>query len=125
MDNLFDDYYKCAKTKPDYRYKKEKTKFEFGVVAGLSSTKLLFSSSDEYRYRYIVNVDYPASNKFAGGLLFDIVMARNQRRWSIYNELIYTSFSANQYFEEITNQDIYTFIVDFVRKQKPGKSFRF
>ena len=110
LENLFADYYKCANVKPKYSFTKEKMKLEFGVLAGISSTKLLFSSSDEYTYRYIVSPDYKASINFSGGLLFDVVLARNQRRLSIYNEILYSSFSASQHFEEIVNQDIFTLI---------------
>jgi hypothetical protein len=114
LENIFDDYYKCAKTKPAYKYNKEelniKLKLDFGMLAGFSSTKLLMSSSDEYTYRYIIGPEYKASTNFSGGLLFDVVLARNQRRWSIYNELLYSSFSVAQHFEEITNENIFTLI---------------
>jgi hypothetical protein len=114
LENIFDDYYKCAKSKPSFKYDKEKLniklKLEYGVLAGISSTKLLMSSSEEYMYRYTVSPDYKASTNFSGGVLFDVVLARNQRRWSIYNELIYTSFSVAQHFEEVVNEDIFTLI---------------
>ena len=110
LENLFDNYYTCAKAKPEYKYTSEKMKLKLGFVAGLSSTKLLMSSEDQNTNTYIVKNDYKASTNFSGGLLFDVVLARNQLRISIYNELIFSSFRVAQHFEEIETPDIFTLI---------------
>ncbi|MEI8049237.1 MAG: outer membrane beta-barrel protein, partial [Bacteroidota bacterium] len=110
LENLFNAYYECEKSEPTYKYTREKTKVDFGVLAGISATKLIMISSDPVTYKYVANVDNPVSVNFSGGLLMDVVLARNQRRWSVYNELIISSFSVSQHFEEHFSEENFSII---------------
>jgi hypothetical protein len=110
LENLFKTYYDCKKAEPAYKFTREKTKVDFGVLAGISATNLLMSSSDKETYKYVANIDYPVSINFSGGLIMDVVLARNQQRWSVYNELIISSFSVSQHFEEYINEEYFSTI---------------
>ena len=110
LEKLFKAYYDCKKAEPDFKFTSEKTKVDFGVLAGISATQLVMSCSDPLLHKYVANVDYPVSVNFSGGLLMDVVLARNQRRWSVYNELIISSFSVSQHFEEYISEEYFSTI---------------
>lgn len=94
--NVFQHYYSCTESNLDFQQKNEKILTEFGGIAGLTSTKLRFYSS---KYEYLVNEDFPESIDLAAGFSLDIILPRNHRKWSIYNELLYNSYTAKGEYE--------------------------
>jgi hypothetical protein len=92
LENLFRFYYNYTQTEIKFQKKTEKFSTEFGVFAGMSSTSLKFRSSF---VPYLVNANYNQSVNFSSGLSLNIIIPRNQGKWSIYNELIYTSYKVN------------------------------
>jgi hypothetical protein len=106
LESLFKEYYACTEDKISYKSVQDKPRFDFGALAGVSVTKLSLSSSVS-GFDHIANIDYSASWKFSGGLYMDFVFARNQRKWSIYNELLLSSYHANGQSVEYHNQNYY------------------
>ena len=90
--NIFQDYYKCTDSKVEFQQKREKITTEYGVVAGVSSTKLNFYSSE---YDYLTEVDFARSTKPTAGLFINFVFPKNQGKWSIYNEFLFSSYKFN------------------------------
>lgn len=113
---LFEIYANCKnlsieKENPEnnYKYSQDKVKFKIGVLAGISTTKLILSSSLT-DFQYLTNADYPVSINFSGGMSFNVVLPRNQGKYSVYNELLLSSFSTSAHFEDYHNENYYTMI---------------
>ena len=107
MENLFVSYYKCTNSEIVYQKKTEKLPLEFGILAGLSSTSIKFASSLD-SYSYLVLTDFKPSLNFTTGLFFDVGLPFNQGKWSVYNEVIYTSYKFNGRFQDNLNPDIHS-----------------
>jgi hypothetical protein len=90
MDRIFQEYSKCTGEKYNFIRKKEQKRTEFGLMAGMSMTKVNFKGSD---YPYLVEVDYGISNNFTFGLVFDYIQVKSDKKWSVSNELIITVYS--------------------------------
>jgi len=54
------------------------------------------------------DVDCKFSNNLTAGVFYNIVIPCNQGRWSIANELVYTSYLYNTEYCDTYNTDIYT-----------------
>ncbi len=106
LESLFKTYYDCTEGERNYQYSKEKIRLDFGAVAGVSVTKLKLTCSDD-SFDHIANGDYEPSWNPSAGLFMDVVMARNQRKWSIYNELFYSSYMANGHTEDFFSDNNY------------------
>jgi hypothetical protein len=79
----------------------------FGVIAGASLTALAFQSS--YYYNYLVYADYNKSINFTAGLFFEVILPRNNGKWSVCNELILTSYQTDGSYNDYTNENKYTY----------------
>jgi len=55
----------------------------------------------------IVNYMFPSTTGVVGGIFLDVVIPRNDRKWSIYNELFYSSYTVNGSFQDIKNENDY------------------
>ena len=103
---LFNEYYKCTNNEILYQQELEKFKSEFGLLAGLSQSKLKFSGTDFFKP--LTGVDFPWSTNFAVGGFFNIVLPRNQGRLSFNNELMFISYKTNGEYRDDNNINIYT-----------------
>ncbi|WP_187696154.1 outer membrane beta-barrel protein, partial [Xanthovirga aplysinae] len=83
----------------------EKTKLEFGGLVGVSLTSLQFKS--DLSSFTVANTDYPISTDFSAGLFLDVVLPRNQRRLSIYNELLFSSYNVEGRYTNFVDQNYY------------------
>jgi len=106
LESLFKTYYECTEGEKNYQYRKEKIRLDFGAVAGISVTKLKLTCSDD-TFDHIANGDYEPSWKPSAGLFMDVVLARNQGKWSIYNELFFSSYMAKGYTEDFFSENSY------------------
>lgn len=106
---LFETYYKCSGSEIRYKFTTDKTKLSFGVLAGISNTKLRITSNSDEK-DYLSGYDYPTSTKFTGGVFLDLNLARNQGKWSFNNELLYSAYSTAAKYEEYTNENKYSTI---------------
>ena len=103
---LFNEYYNCTKKKILYQTELEKTKLEFGIFGGLSQTQLKFTGDDSY-FSSLINTDYPWSKNFTFGVSVNFVFPRKQGKWSINNELMFTSYKVNGINLDSNNVNIY------------------
>ncbi|MCU4176309.1 hypothetical protein [Carboxylicivirga sp. N1Y90] len=92
LQGVFKDYYKSTGKTYQKELSKEKSKIEFGVLAGVSSTRLIFSSGVEH--------DFGLSQDVVFGGSFEFYLPRKLNRLSINNELMYTQFSYQEQYEE-------------------------
>lgn len=91
LSEVFEDYYKCTGVAKEFSMKKEKIVIATGAIAGISYTTL--GVSYVYADNYNFEVNFNASLNVAAGLYADIILPRNMGRWSIYNELLYSSYA--------------------------------
>jgi hypothetical protein len=92
LENTFSQYYLCTNATPVFKKEAEKVKFEFGALAGVSMTTLNFASNNA-SFNYLTKPSYPSSTNITAGLFIESVFPGNNGRWSINNELVYSSYS--------------------------------
>jgi len=92
LENLFIYYSECTQSEIVFLRETEKISTEFGILTGGSVTSVDFSGK---YHDYLVDVDYPQSVNFSAGLFLDVIFPRRQKKWSIYNELFFTSWQVN------------------------------
>lgn len=105
LENLFLEYYNCSRTTIAFYKKRDKLITEFGIFSGLSLTNLNFYGEN---FDYLTKVDYPQSTDFSIGLYLDLILPRNKRRWSINNELQYSSYNVKGSYLQYDNENKYT-----------------
>ena len=103
MENLFLYYYDCTQSNFEFQKKSEKIVAEFGLLTGLSLTSIKFNA-----IQYLENADYKLSANFSAGLFFEIVPPRNQRKWSLCNELMFSSYKIKGLYNDYLNENQYT-----------------
>ena len=102
MEKLFLYYYACGQSKVEFQKKTEKTVVEFGVLAGVSLTSLKFDA-----VYYLGEADFEPSMKASAGLFMEIILPRNQRKWSLNNELVFSSYESTGRYDDYGNNNIY------------------
>ncbi len=86
-------YNNCISAGNSYTKIPEKITLETAIIAGVSATALSFESADHFSY--LTNSDFGYSAKPTIGLSLNISLPRNRRKWSLYNELIYTQYAVS------------------------------
>jgi hypothetical protein len=104
LRKAYASYYSCAQVKPVYVFKVVREKNPWGLFAGVSNTKLRFSSGDNYA---ITQPSFKSSLNFTAGAFYDFIIPRTLGKVSINNELGYTSYKATAYHENIRSSDYY------------------
>jgi len=107
LEKLLLSYYECTQSVIKFQKKTEKAIIEIGVLAGISVSSLKFKGKD---FPHLENAEYSNSLNFTGGLFLDIVLPRDQRKWSIYNEFIYTSYKVDGNYVDIKNSYKHTIV---------------
>jgi hypothetical protein len=72
-----------------YEYKEEKAVFKFGVVAGANLTSLKFDGN----LNYLNELKFDRSIGVNAGIMMNIILPGTHKRWSVYNELLYSAYS--------------------------------
>lgn len=103
MLELFQFYYNCSSSNNSFEKKLEKSHVEIGVLAGVSSTTLSFRSNS---FDYISKAKFNPSVNFSTGVFFDIVFPRNQGKWSLNNELLYSTYKSTTSYDKNSNYPI-------------------
>jgi hypothetical protein len=104
IEKLFLSYYKnCGKTAIEFQKKKDKIAIEFGIIAGASRTIVEFYG---YGIQYL-NLNNSSINPVAG-IFLDIIRPRNQGKWSLNNEFIFTSFNTNSNYLNYVSDNEYS-----------------
>lgn len=106
LENLFQRYYNETRSGMKFQKKTEKYPIEYGILAGMSSTSLKFSDSKNPELSYAKYSRH--SENFMAGLFLDLVLARNNGKISICNELTYSSYKINGYYNSAENESVYT-----------------
>jgi hypothetical protein len=104
LEKLFNFYYACTHAETKFQKKTSKMTVETGALAGISVTTISFSGGG---LKYMVDASFEPSVSFSAGLFLDIVLPRNQGKWSICNELNYTSYKVNGRYDEYESADNY------------------
>ncbi len=107
LEKLFLDYYAYSQSPVKFHTKTETVHAQFGVLAGVSSTTLKIEGDN---YNYLVKAGYKSSVNFSGGLFLNLVLPRSQGKWSIYNELLYTSYQVSGSYTSYSNTTEYIII---------------
>jgi hypothetical protein len=102
LNNLFKFYYENTQSGITFKRNVERVTAETGLLAGASFTSLIFSGPS-----YLTQTDLSLSVNFSAGLYCDIIFPRNQRKWSINNELFLSTYNVTGTYENGTT-DNYT-----------------
>jgi len=107
LERLFQAYYACTATKPVFEEKADQRPLDVGVLVGGTRTSLEFVA-DATTYLPLVHTSFSQDFSFTGGFFVDLVRRRNHRRWSLNNELVYTSYKTEgTYYARNTNEENY------------------
>jgi hypothetical protein len=104
LEDIFLFYYSCTRENIYFHKKTEKTTVRFGALAGVSVTVLKFYGD----FIYLVEAGYQPSFSFSGGLFMDIIFPRSQGKWSVNNELLFTSYNVDGKYEHYFHANRYT-----------------
>ncbi|MBN1197744.1 MAG: PorT family protein [Bacteroidales bacterium] len=105
LEKLFLTYYDDKHSSPSFYKKPENLILAFGIKAGASYTKLTFHSAN---FIYLVEASYKPSYNFTCGVNMDVILTRNNRKWSICNELLFTHYGVEGEYTDYTNENKYT-----------------
>jgi hypothetical protein len=104
LTKLFLSYYSnCSQSKVAFQKQEEKASGEFGVLTGVSISTIRFGNA--IGVDYLSNTVFPHSTNFSAGLFYNFILRETQKRWSICNDLIYTSYMLNGVYNNY--QDVY------------------
>ncbi|CAG5002232.1 hypothetical protein DYBT9275_02845 [Dyadobacter sp. CECT 9275] len=93
VGKLFKEYYtRCSQLEAVSVTVPEKPGFEFGVTAGATVTTLKFRGDTD-----LDRLKFDPSLRPAAGIYLNVTVPRNNRRLSIYNELILSNYSLASY----------------------------
>jgi hypothetical protein len=101
--SLFEYYYEQTNSVVAFKREVEKLRAETGVLAGGTLTSLVFSGPS-----YFTETDFNLSANFTFGLNCDLIIPRNQGKWSFNNELILTSYNVSGTYTEGTENQYTT-----------------
>jgi hypothetical protein len=105
LEKLFLTYYECTGSSLTFHNKQEKIKTEFGAVAGLTFNNLQFDPSLVYSRK---ELDFSTTASYSVALFADVILARNQGKWSVYNELAFSPYKVEDYHQVYENENEYT-----------------
>lgn len=101
---LFENYYDCTQSTNAFQKEEEKTYTEIGVLAGITTTRLSFVGSPR-----LDDANFDTNTGVSLGIFFDVVLPRNNRKWSINNEILYTStYSVSDSFRVYDDENDYS-----------------
>lgn len=107
LSRLFAAYYTATNKSIDYIKKKEPITSKFGITLGLRSTGFTFSSSSPDFFNAAIQHNEDRSNKISAGVTLELVLPRMQKKLSIYNELIYSSYNTKSTSRQIEHDSLY------------------
>ncbi len=110
--SLYRYYEKCSPSSFAYTKQTEKVSAEVGLLLGTSLTTLNFHGTS-LSYKYLTEADYDLSVNLTAGIFFDLVIPRNHGKWSINNELLFTSYSIEGKYDDTFNNKLITTTFDY------------
>lgn len=104
--NLFSYYYNCTNTAIGFKNETKKISNEFGLIVGVTETQLSFGGSASLEY--LKSGNFSKSYNFTAGLFYNLIFGNNQGKWSLNNELLYTSYKTSGSYLNYVNVNNYT-----------------
>jgi hypothetical protein len=105
LARLFNYYHDSSGKTFNYVKRKRSIELDFGILAGLSITSIKFKGEGPSSLK---KSDFGKSFNFSPGVSLDIILPKNQGKWSFNNELIMTSFATDGYYADFENENIYS-----------------
>lgn len=102
--NVFKDYYNCVNTQALIYKKPRKSELEYGPVIGATVTSLSLNGN----HPFLSKVDFADSKNIAAGAFLEVILNKNIRTWSVYNEMLYTAYNFNEHYNPYEDQTHYT-----------------
>ena len=93
LTRLFKRYYDCTLEKPAFQEKIWPTTFKKGIIGGASYTSIRFKENGGDDFWYLTGADFTRSTNTTFGIFFEIVFPGKSKKWSLYNEFSYHSYS--------------------------------
>jgi hypothetical protein len=81
-------YNTCQDSPTLYKIKKEDMTAKFGILAAVSASALKIQTTS-------ATSESPMTLAGTGGVSLNLILPRTQKKWSIYNDLLYFSYTAN------------------------------
>ncbi|MBS1507888.1 MAG: hypothetical protein JSS79_14705 [Bacteroidetes bacterium] len=111
LEALFNTYYEnCTSSQIKFQKKTEKIKTQIGVLGGLALTSLVFKTDNQASasFNYIDKADFKQSVGITGGVFVEFILPRSKQKWSINNEITYSSYNASGFYNDYMNSHQYT-----------------
>ena len=103
---LFIYYYDKQKQKITFKRTNEKIKTEIGIIAGANMIDLKFVTSSP-AFDPLPKAKFANTISPTAGLFINIVIPRNEGRWSVYNELVYSRYNTSAVYNNYQSDDNY------------------
>jgi len=107
LRNLFEKYYSCIPQEGTFDKQKEGFEIKWGIIAGGVSSNLIFKSGLQSNAS-LVKADIKPSHNVMLGISLEAVILKNQKKWSIYNELLYSANTFADGWENYRNETGYS-----------------
>lgn len=103
--SLFQYYYKSSLSEIRFQKNIEKIKIDFGLMGGLTLTSCEFNS---LAFPYLVKADYNTSFNFSPGISVNLILPRNQGKWSINNEILFSKYKIHGSYTDFSDANNYS-----------------
>lgn len=128
LTRYFNAYYECFKADTVFEMKnQESITLSAGVSGGITRTSINLLGT-----AYYPDPIFKPSTDFTGALFLDCILGRNRQKWSIYNELNYTSFNFETTYPDYLKNTLtakmsfgYIKLVNMLRFSYPVHNLRF
>jgi hypothetical protein len=101
LEKLFDAYNKYTNSEMKFNKVDVKVLFEKGALAGASLTSVKFYGES---FPYLVNGNFNQPINFTAGLFLDVIVPGTHKKWSLNNELMFSSYSISGSYNNTVTQ---------------------
>lgn len=113
LSKLFEFYYTETNQKSHHVREIEKMSLKVGIVSGLTLTTVKFSGESN-TFVPLKSANFNTSANLSAAIFFDAVLPGGHLKWSLYNELAYSSYTIDGSYMDYVNEDSfkeYTFSI--------------
>lgn len=104
LTKIFLRYYDCIPEKSSFVAEAKKLSTEAGFLVGGSLASLIFEGDKPY----LTEVDFGQSTDLVIGIFLNIVLDKEQNKWSLANELTYNSLRFEAGYTNVVHENKYT-----------------
>ncbi|MFK7774217.1 MAG: outer membrane beta-barrel protein [Saprospiraceae bacterium] len=111
LKKLFSAYYKDCTSQPiEFEKHMGRTEFKFGLTGGGSFSSLKFKRNPSRTNidKFLTDSDFSNSIDLSVGFFMEIRMPLNRKKWSLYNELLFSRFTVDAQYSNFYHEDRYT-----------------